>query len=328
MHGDSAQYGPPEDHDAYKRIQRAIKPLTEGDALASLCMVSYFLFSGGQGQWQAFLDSACRFSLDLLNGMHHSPAVALMSCSDTLRFIIKTSMWFDVLASATLIRRPMFLGVLRSLYSPTNASIDGAPSATFQQLSMMDVMGCENRIVLALAEIADLACWKLERSNYGSLSVPELVRRGKNIELMLADNHGNALWGESTINAGRYLTSEVFRTSALVYLHSVISGDHPQCPEIVSGIEKTVECLKHAPDIRTARSVVRSVVFSICICGCLTDNPAHRKYFLERLQEQQTETVGNCARVGDLMKEVWTHCERNQPVDWRVVMRKSQMLLV
>jgi hypothetical protein len=38
--------------------------------------------------------------------------------------------------------------------------------------------------------------------------------------------------------------------------------------------------------------------------------------------------VGNCARVSDLMKQVWEHRKRNQPVDWRVVMRESQMLLV
>ncbi|OAX42478.1 hypothetical protein K503DRAFT_766748 [Rhizopogon vinicolor AM-OR11-026] len=335
MQPGSIGYSPPEDHEVYRRIQRATKPVTVGDALASLCMVSYFLFSGGQGQWQAFLDSACHYSLSLLQQMHTSPAMALMSCSDTVRFIIKTSMWFDVLASATLIRRPMFLEVLRELYGSSTARFDDRPATPFKELSMIGVMGCENRIVLALAEIADLASWKVRRWNAGNLSVPELVRRGQDIESFLeegdhhrSNNYDHPDDADAEKRRRRFLTSEVFRASALVYLHSVISGDHPQCPEIVAGIEKTVKCLKRAEDVSTARSVVRSVVFSICICGCLTDDPKHRDYFLQRLQEQQTETVGNCARISDLMQEVWAHRERNQPVDWRVVMRESQMLLV
>ncbi|KAG1739189.1 fungal-specific transcription factor domain-containing protein [Suillus paluster] len=311
--GRSIGYSAPEDHDVYKRIQRATK-LTEGDALASLCM--------GSGKRSS--TTACRFSINILQRKHVSPDWALIACTDSMRFIIKTSMWFDVLASATLIRRPMFLEILRSLYGPT------ATNERRPELSMMGVMGCENRIVLALAEIADLACWKDELVHAGKLSVPELVRRGQRIQSILETTYDNSNPDGADVEKShrRRLTSEVFRASALVYLHSVISGDHPQCPEIVSGIEETVRCLKLAEDVTTARHVVRSVVFSICICGCLTDNKHYRDYFLQRIQEQQTETVGNCARVGDLMKQVWTSRARGEPVDWRVVMQHSQMLLV
>jgi len=314
------------DHDVYRRIQRAlVVPVTEGDAFANLCMVSYFLFSGGQGQWQAFLDSACKFSINVLQRNHVAPDWALISCTESMRFIIKTSMWFDVLASATLIRRPKFLEVLRSLYGPTTAVNGDRP-----ELSMMGVMGCENRIVLALAEIANLACWKDECRRAGRSSIPELVRRGQDIETILKSTNDSAhLHGFDTKRSRRrHLTSDVFRASALVYLHSVISGDHPQCPEIMSNITETVKCLKRAEDVSTARHVVRTVVFSICICGCLTDVPRYRDYFLRRLHEQQTETVGNCAQVAQLMREVWNNQERGEPVDWRVVMQQSQMLLV
>ncbi|KAG1804948.1 fungal-specific transcription factor domain-containing protein [Suillus plorans] len=316
----------PTDHDVYARIRSVpVIPVTEGDAFASLCMVSYFLFSRGQGQWQAFLDSACKFSIKFLQRKHHAPDWALSLCTDSMRFIIKTSMWFDVLASATLIRRPKFLDVLRSLYDPAAAVDGGRP-----ELSMMGVMGCENRIVLALAEIADLACWKDECRRAGRLSIPELIRRGQHIEAILqTTNDPDYLQGfESERLRRRRLTSDVFRASALVYLHSVISGDHPQCPEIMNNIAETVKCLRRAEDVSTARHVVRSVVFSICICGCLTDVPQYREYFLRRLHEQQTETVGNCTRVAALMREVWSRRERGEPVDWRVVMQQSQMLLV
>ncbi|KAG1905427.1 fungal-specific transcription factor domain-containing protein [Suillus fuscotomentosus] len=316
----------PTDHDVYARIRSVpVIPVTEGDAFASLCMVSYFIFSRGQGQWQAFLDSACKFSIKVLQRRHHAPDWALSLCSDSMQFIIKTSMWFDVLASATLSRRPKFLDVLRSLYDPATAVDDGRP-----ELSMMCVMGCENHIVLALAEIANLACWKDECRRVGRLIVPELVRRGQNIEAILqTTNDSDHLQGfESEKSRRRRLTSDVFRASALVYLHFIISGDHPQCPEIISNIAETVKCLRRAEDVSTARHIVRSVVFSICICGCLTDVPQYREYFLRCLLEQQTETVGNCTRVAELMREVWRSRERGEPVDWRVVMQQSQMLLV
>ncbi|KAG1754105.1 hypothetical protein EDD22DRAFT_972456 [Suillus occidentalis] len=87
------------------------------------------------------------FPSPFLKRSPHSPASALISCTDSMRFIVKTSMWYDVLASVTLIRRPMF-EVLRILYDPLGtALINGRP-----EVSMMGVMGCENRIVLALAE--------------------------------------------------------------------------------------------------------------------------------------------------------------------------------
>lgn len=316
--GGSIGYSAPEDRDVYRRIQRAIEPVTEGDAFASLCMISYCLFSGGQGQWQAFLDSACRFSLAFLERNPHSPASALISCTDSMRFIVKTSMWYDVLASVTLIRRPMF-EVLRILYDPSGtALIDGRP-----EVSMMGVMGCENRIVLALAETADLAWWKEDVRRTGSLSVPELVRRGQRIETMLMATNDNDHPHPAGIEKSRLrrLTSAVFRASALVYLHSVMSGDHPQCPEIMDNVTETVECLRRAEDVSTARHVVHSMIFNICVCGCLTDDPQFRDYFLQLLQEQQMETAGNCALVCDLMRRVWTSREGGTPVDWRVVMR-------
>lgn len=320
--GGSIGYSAPEGHDVHRRIQRAIEPITEGDTFASLCMISYCLISGGQGQWRAFLDSACRFSLDFLERNPPSPASALSSYTDSMQFIIKASMWLDVLASVTLIRRPMF-EVLRLLNDLSGtALVDGRP-----ELSMMSVMGCETRNVIALAEVADLACWKEDLGRTGSLSVPELVRRGQRIETMLkTTNNDNPRPADTGGPRLRRLTSDVFRASTLVYLHSVISGDHPQCPEIMDNVAETVKCLRRAEDVSTASHVVHSMIFNICVCGCLTDVPQFRDYFLQLLQEQQMETAGNCALACDLIRRVWTSREGGMPVDWRVVMR--DMLLV
>ena len=340
LHRKSTQKGTPgtfepEDVEALRRMQMVPfkSPLTEGDALAGLCIVSYFLFSGGKGQWQTFLDAACKYSLSVLNDPRFGgPRKVLLYCSESLRFIIKTSIWFDVLASATLLREPYFLHVIRDLFGPQSAFFDGEPVVPMAEYSMMSVMGCENHIVLALAEIASLANWKEEHVNGGSLSVKELVKRGHKIEEILKNPSSYPY--ELDFNPDpaqraqqRRLTSEVFRASAHVYLHSVVSGNFPRCPEIIEAVNETVKCLMDAEDGPTGRAVVRSVVFSICICGCLTEDPHHQSYFLKRLQEQHGLSLGNSQQVSCLIQEVWKRRTRGA-VDWRQVMQEAEMLLV
>lgn len=314
------------------RLQTMIppqQPLNEGDALAGLCVVSYFLFTGGKGQWQAFLDAACRFSINVLQAYGGASRV-LRNCTESLRFIIKTSIWFDVLASVTLVRTPIMLGVVSELFSPySDATIDGTPLEPCEEYSMLSIMGCDNHIVYALAEIAELAAWKERNRSENRLSVPELVRRGQHIEKILKKPsslpmtfHDHAQHERSH---QRMLTSEVFRASAHVYLHSVISGDYPQCPEIIEAVDRTIGCLRAAESGQTGRAVVRSVVFSICIAGCLTDDLGHKEYLRKRLKEQRG--IGNCSQVQHLISEVWRRRGKER-VDWRQVMREAEMLLV
>jgi len=243
-------------------------------------------------------------------------------------------MWFDVLASVTLVRTPQLMDIYRSVFSLRNADhFNGEPTAPPEELSMLSVMGCENYIVRALAETADLAWWKEWHKTDGSLSIPQLASRGQQIEEILEGPRTTLSYPTASCDAleldiVRQCTSEVFRASSQVFLHSVISGDYPQCPEIQTGISQTIKALKAVPDgSHTSRAVVRSVVFSICICGCLTDDPNHRLFFEQRLQQQNT-SVGNCNQVLLLMNRVWSKRARGEPVDWRQVMRESEMLLV
>lgn len=324
----------PQDLEALSHMQLVPlnRPLTEGDALAGLCIVSYFLFSGGKGQWQTFLDAATSFSLSILNHpCNGGPRRVLFECSESIRFIIKTSIWFDVLASATLLRAPRFLQVIRELFGPPTPFFDGEPLLPMAEYSMMSVMGCDNHIVLALAEIASLAYWKEAQVGEGKLSVKELVRRGHKIEELLKKPSSSLSEFSNELEQRahqRWLTSEVFRASAHVYLHSVISGNFPQCPDIIDAVNNTVERLKEAEDGPTGRAVVRSVVFSICICGCLTEDRGHQAYFRKRLEEQQGLSFGNSQQVLCLIQDVWNRRSCDPAVDWRKVMREAEMLLV
>lgn len=308
-------------------------------AMAALHVVSAFLFDGGRGDWQYWLTIAYAYVKPVLyDPRYNGPADVLQYANETTRFIVKTTMWFDVLASITTHERPYLLDVYRDIFNPTGARIED-PASPPPELSMKDTMGCENRIVWALAEASALACWKRDQIEKGCLSMPLLVNKAREIERHLGSNFDprQQIHGEESILKARDVTSEIFRTSTCVYLRSVVSGDCPSVPEIKEGVQETIERLELLGGLPSSvsspssvsNSVIRSTVFSIFICGCLTDSPAQRTTFLRHLGQQ--ENVGNCNSVKDLMEEVWkvrdSHPRANH-VPWREVLKKSSMLLV
>ena len=223
------------------------------------------------------------------------------------------------------------------------------------ELSMIPVMGCENHIVLAIAEISELSHWKEMQTRTGCLSTLALVQRGMEIEkkylqqtyigifpsdAFLTPPASNSYADEEMrqIYQKRKLTNDIFRASARVYLHTVLSGDYPSSPEISAAVTETIGCLRRVPQANNAslsRSVVRSVVFGICICGCLTDQPSQQAFLREMLEQQEAEVVGNVVAVRRLMEDVWrrratAEGRKTWTVNWREVMLEGgrELLLV
>jgi hypothetical protein len=290
----------------------------DGDAFAALQLVSCFLFLGGRGRWSHYLDLAVDWVRGLLDGSPVDAAETLHRQDEWARFLIKTTMWFDVLGSVTRGQAPRLLLHYRGLYAGVRAVDDGSAPT-----SMMPVMGCESAIVLALAETSALAAWKDAEEARGRFSAVRLVNAGARIEreLLGPAPDAGAAPGEGDATRARRLTSAVFRASARVYLHSVLSGDMPGCPEIAGAVAETVGALRRVPagDARAERAVVRMVVFSICVAGCMSDDAGTREFLAGRLERQQLEGVGNCAEVRAVMARGWARRAPGQRVRWRDV---------
>ncbi|KAJ7707436.1 fungal-specific transcription factor domain-containing protein [Mycena rosella] len=309
---------------------------TEDDALAAISIISSFLFDGGGGAWQEWLKLSYTYVDSVFRD--RDPRDALQHCSETTRFIVKTAIWFDVLAAVTTQKAPRFLHYIRLLYSPeTSRVFDPTQPAESPRLSMMSVMGCENHIVWALAEASALAVWKQERMDRGSLSIPDLVMNADRLDKHLHPTASELPYAATETDVARDLSSSIFRAATRVYLRSIVSGDYPHVPEIMEAIEETMEFVR-APQEHSQKvhsSVVRSTVFAFFICGALTDNSRLRTEIYKRLclegEDLATSTVGNSGSIKRLLQQIWAgrskHAART-PVPWRDVLRDSNMLLV
>jgi len=317
------------------RTRLTSAPPTANDAMAALHIVSLYLFDGGRGAWSDFLNIAAHFVDTVLYNPHYSgPADALLNCNPTVAFVIKTAIWFDVIASITTQSRPHFAAKINEMFYPSQDAYYSSP-----QFSMMSPMGCENNVLWALSQTSELSCWKREQERKGSLSVPELVKKAKAIEVGLnCQVISIALSNDDNTDISRRLTSEIFHKSTQLFLQSVVSGDHPNVLDLKNSVEETIKVIRKLLNNEVTstifRSVVRSTVFAFYICGALTDNETHRNTLLRILGEESGDDggVGNCSSIRTLLGDIWRNRTKNssRPVDWRGKLKdgNSQILLV
>ncbi|KIK53332.1 hypothetical protein GYMLUDRAFT_63733 [Collybiopsis luxurians FD-317 M1] len=290
------------------------------DALAALNVISTFLFDGGRGDWQRWLYVASSYSARILEDRTRflNYRDAIINCGDKERFIIMTTFWLDVLASVTRMELPTFLEVIDELYNPnTQSDLIDVSNDTTDALSMLPIIGCENRIVWAMAQISSLSCWRQSREKEGRLSILELSRRANDIEVYLA-----------APNPSLEARSEAFRTSAIVYLRTIIHGDHPLVFEIAEAVNEAIgslEQLASAPE-RARHSAVWTTVFPLFICAALTTKKVKRNSLIKTLIGEGE--VGSCRGVVELLQGLNTVTKKTKTVPWRAAIRACNMLLV
>ena len=140
-----------------RNLLRGAETYTEGDAMAGLHVVSSFLFTGGHGPWNYFLQVAMHWvELVLGDERYGGPREAFRHCEESAKFIIRTTMWFDVWSAVTRRTEPRFRLHYRELFEGEHGYADGRMG----DIDMLPVMGCTNETVLAMSETAALAFWK------------------------------------------------------------------------------------------------------------------------------------------------------------------------
>ncbi len=93
--------------------------------MAALHLISIILFDGGHsGKWQHNLRSAANDVREKMREKKNSNGVReLKRLGDKEAFIVKTTIWFDILVSVTTNESPLLLDVIRSLFKPSQSGL-------------------------------------------------------------------------------------------------------------------------------------------------------------------------------------------------------------
>ncbi|KAL1739091.1 fungal-specific transcription factor domain-containing protein, partial [Schizophyllum fasciatum] len=298
--------------------QLMLQPKTpEEIATAAIITVSAHLFDGGRGRWKQWLTVACKWAHHALHSTQYPPALALIMCTERKRFLIKTAMWFDVLASVTTQRPPIFADTFRALFAPSESGVSDpdAPTPNIDpHLSMLDIMGCENNVVWALSETTCLAAWKAEEERAGRLSNKDLVARATAVENVLAQPRPGPPLGSTFGGVGydRQLTADIFHAAARLYLHTVVSGAHPRVPDISRAVNATIAALQRVQGVPSGAAIVRNTVFASFIAGALADG-AQARADVQAILELGAGGAGNCRAVIDLLHKIWAGVAVSSP---------------
>lgn len=127
-------------------------------------------------------------------------------------------------------RPPKFLNLWKSLLDDRNG--------TLSSLDMASLTGCSDDTLLAVAEISALAQWKATQVRNNTLSYPELIKRGMKIQESILKYKAGEIdrdfgtldglqEGEAPSTLHRDACVSMFRESASLYLHTILSNSTP-----------------------------------------------------------------------------------------------------
>ncbi|KAL5363157.1 putative C6 transcription factor [Aspergillus floccosus] len=302
------------------------------ESLTSIHQLLFWeLFAGGTGNWQVLLRQAAGLITGLLEARTplantKAPSAIYASLEETLSpgdhdaasVMLGSFVSLDIISSAST-RRPPFL------------NIDHAQALQNPSVSLEGIMGCRNSVMALIFEISLLDRWKEESQAVHKLSIIDLAERGRRIEERLRQelvdtktltdtcptllSHSGVLSGPANPDVNR-----LFALAALIYLHVVISGAHPELPEIADAVSQAIAIYKGLWDRRMLQSVL---VWPFCVSGCLA--LGEQQTFFRNLvtAAEITETTpGTCFEALKIMEECWeTRKSGPRNCDWASIMK-------
>lgn len=217
----------------------------------------------------------------------------------TTPFNMTLTSWIDILGATMQGRAPTFAHTYREkhLSAPHNSS-----------LGLRELMGCEDRVMYLISEIACLEALKA-----GGMDDIMLCQHVS----VLGDQIGLTEVGETLaklpFNANGTLCAEqlsknmtaAFRLAARVYLCSLVPGFNPAQSSCIGLIEKLTAVLQTIPC--GPAGFDRSVVWVYLMAGASSmPGSSFRELFEDRVNQMgDGANVGSFGRVVSLLREVW-----------------------
>lgn len=310
------------------------------------------MFLGKSHQWKWFLKQVTPYLQPLIKLVTQEPrssccSVALSGASiarsnsvaisrmqlKTAKALVGHLLWLDIVATiSTSVEGPL-LGFSDSQLLESNI------------IDMREISGCDNDVAKAICDITELRKWKAHAERHRRLSIIELGARGGSILetltkriLQLADGQPQSL-SPSTfclnsdsmcsdrLSADQLERDEqqdirlVFARTAILYLHTVMSGPNPYLGEIQKEIAELMKLFKNL----ASKGMVRHVPWPLCVTACFADKEqksflqdsltsdieckSRRRYF--KASDEALRVAEECHRIRD---------EEGRDCDWMLAM--------
>ncbi|KFA53065.1 hypothetical protein S40285_00766 [Stachybotrys chlorohalonatus IBT 40285] len=280
--------------------------------------------------------------LDIAWHQHFHAAINLVQKLDLPRLVLdhtqQTSQppfnmtltaWIDILGATMQGQSPTFAHTYREKHL----------SQVNHQLGLRELMGCEDRVMYLISEIACLE--SLKRDGMDDFTLCQHVSAlGEQISLTETGETGpkipfNANGSLSPKQLSKNITT-AFRLAARMYLCSLVPGFSPSQPSPMALVEKLTNVLQYIPS--GPKGYDRSLVWVYLIGGSMSlPGSSFRAFFENRVaQIGEQANCGSFGRMMSLLREVWLQNDNmsqvNTPgssasetayhyVHWRDVMR-------
>jgi C6 transcription factor Pro1 len=213
-------------------------------------------------------------------------------------FNMTLTSWIDILGATMQGVAPTFAHAYREKHlSTTNSS-----------LGLRELMGCEDRVMYLISEIACLEA--LKKDGMDDITLCQHVH-------VLGDQIGLTEMGESSpkipFNVNGTLSPKqlsknitaAFRLAARIYLCSLVPGFNPTQASCVGLVEKLTTALQHIPSGPSGFD--RSLVWVYLVGGAVSGaGSTFRVFFEDRIaQLGDLANYGSFGRVVCLLREVW-----------------------
>ncbi|KAH6612453.1 fungal-specific transcription factor domain-containing protein [Boeremia exigua] len=235
-------------------------------------------------------------------------------------FNMTLASWIDILGATMLGRTPSFADTYREKL------IADAPSG------LAELMGCEDRIMYLISEIACLDALKQEGMDDVQLC-QHIQLLGEQISLteppVGSNNSALSSTGEILPKQLRRNMTAVYRLAARIYLCSLVPDfdrTQPINANLVSALSKAMDYIPAGSE-----GFDRSLVWPLLVAGTVSlPNSSFRKMFSERTARLgDASNSGSFGRMKALLNEVWSVNDYNlskgikQSVHWRDTMQQK-----
>ncbi|KAI1162237.1 fungal-specific transcription factor domain-containing protein [Nemania serpens] len=241
-------------------------------------------------------------------------------------FNMTLTAWIDIIGATMQGKAPTFAHIYREKHLSTSNS----------SLGLRELMGCEDRVMYLISEIACLE--NLKREGMDDITLCTHVHSlGEQINLTengdsLVRMPFNANGSLSPKQLSKNITS-AFRLAARIYLCSLVPGFSPSQSSCVGLVEKLTTVLQHIPS--GPHGFDRSLSWVYLIGGSVSGaGSVFRRFFHDRIaQLGETSNFGSFGGVVALLHEVWKDVDSFQPspsatgsteapyISWRDVMQ-------